>query len=93
MPVCHFCTPEEDHTGLNVVYILKVLEVCPDTPAACLDNILHLGFPCSRKQRGWYWLVHALTEQCYIQYSQNVWLYTNSRVCGDIATTEDSQLH
>ena len=29
MPVCHFCTPEEDHTGRNVVYILKVLEVCP----------------------------------------------------------------
>ena len=28
MLVCHFCTPEEDHTGRNVVYILKVLELC-----------------------------------------------------------------
>ena len=38
MPVCHFCTPEEDHTGRNAVYILKVLEVCPDIPAACSEK-------------------------------------------------------
>ena len=25
------------YTGRNVVYILKVLEVCPDIPAACSD--------------------------------------------------------
>ena len=29
-------TPEVDHTGRNVVYS-KVLEVCPDIPAACSD--------------------------------------------------------
>ena len=29
---------EEDHIGRNVVYnILKVLEVCPEISAACLD--------------------------------------------------------
>ena len=37
MPVCHFCTPEEDHIGRNVVYILKVLKVCPEISAACSD--------------------------------------------------------
>ena len=31
------CTPEEDHIGRNVVYILKVLEFCPKISAACSD--------------------------------------------------------
>ena len=47
MPVCHFCTPEEDHIGRTVVYILKVLEVCPKISAACLDyNSLLYKYLC-----------------------------------------------
>ena len=37
MPVCHFCTPEEDHIDRNIVYILKILEFCPEISVACLD--------------------------------------------------------
>jgi len=47
MPVCHFCTPE-DHTGRNVVCILKVLEVCPNIPVACSDYNSLLCKQCHR---------------------------------------------